>query len=551
MDMSVEENIRVNATMNANDMFQKLSEEMLDKFLENNPDFATFLGLHDPFDHLLPEGSTKRFVTNLQWMENFIRRLHETIQRNELSEEHRIDWDMLERAYVLSKFSFHKQRMHELNPDVSDEIGGLIFIMFTRDYAPFEERVDAIAARIEKMPQFFKEFRSRFDDSQPVKVWTELAIEKTQNIGGLFQLILHATKGKVSSEVYERVNKAVENIQPALQEQMEWLHNLLPKAKEEWALGRETFEELLQLRELGLTSEEIHSLGAWYLNELKTKREELAQRLAPDKSVEEVLKMIENNAPKTFEEALVCTRKTIEKAKQFVQKKNIVTVSPEDRLLVEETPAFLTPIIPFAALIPPAKFDKPQVGIYLVTKPKDLGDLGKHLNYPSIKITAAHEAFPGHFLQITISNQTSFIRFLEPGMETIEGWAHYCEEMMVEAGFLTELETRFIQINDMIWRAVRIIVDVQLARGEMTREAAITTLVEETGMSRDAAKAEVNWYTQSPGYALSYLLGKHLLLKLKEEVKQKLGKKFDQKIFHDTVTINGCVPISMLRKIFK
>ena len=136
-------------------------------------------------------------------------------------------------------------------------------------------------------------------------------------------------------------------------------------------------------------------------------------------------------------------------------------------------------------------------------------------------------------------------------METIEGWAHYCEEMMVEKGFLTAPKTRFIQINDMIWRAVRIIVDVQLARGEMTVEEAINMLVEETGMARESAKAEVSRYTQTPGYALSYLLGKHLLLKLKEEVKQKLGRKFDEKIFHDTITTNGYVPISILRKVFK
>lgn len=122
--------------------------------------------------------------------------------------------------------------------------------------------------------------------------------------------------------------------------------------------------------------------------------------------------------------------------------------------------------------------------------------------------------------------------------------------MMTEKGFITGLKTRLIQVNDMIWRAVRIIVDVKLSRGEMSFEEAVEMLVKETGMSREAAVAEVKRYTQTPSYALSYLLGKHLILKLREEVKQKMGDKFDEKFFNDTITSNGYLPLSMLRKVF-
>lgn len=537
--------------LSADEKFEKLSQQMLDEFLEKNPDYATYLGLHDPYDYLLPNGSTERFLENLRLMEKWIKQLNATLKREELNEEHRIDWEALEKAYERFKFDFYERRMHELNPDAFDEIGGLIFVMFTRDYAPLEKRLDAIAARIEKIPKFLEEFRSRFASSRPVKLWTEIAIEKAQHIGGLFQFILFATKGKVSETVYQRLSNAVENLQPALKQHMEWLNSLLPKTKEEWALGREKFERLIQLRDLGMTSDEIYQLGVKYLEELKSEREKLAQKIAPGKSVEEVLKIIESKAPKTFEEALEFTRKAMEEARRFVQEKNIATVYPEDTLLVEETPLFLTPVIPFAALMMPAKFDKQQIGIYIVTRPKDPSNIGKHLNYAAIRNTAVHEAFPGHFLQGAISNRGSVIRLLVEGTETIEGWAHYCEEMMAEKGFITDLETRLIQVNDVIWRAVRIIVDVKLSRGEMSFEEAVEMLVKETGMSREAAIAEVKRYTQTPGYALSYLLGKHLILKLKEELRQKMGSKFDEKFFHDTITANGYLPISMLRKIFE
>jgi len=531
-------------------MFEKFTKEFLEKFFEKNPDFATYLGLHEPYDYMLPKGSTERLLENLKMMEEGLTRLKETVNPAELSDDHKIDWEVLEKAYERWKFDFYERRMHELNPDVSEDLGGLIFIMFTRDYAPLEKRVDAIAARIEQMPRYLEEFRSRFEKSQPVRLWTQLAIEKTQNLMGLFMFILQAVNGKVSEKTYERLQKAVENFYPAFKVHMEWLYNLLNKTREEWAIGKEKFERLLQLRELGMTSDEILQLGIKYLNELKAERERIAQQIDPGKSVEEVLAMIESKAPKTFEEALEYTRKAMEEARRFVQEKGIATVYPEDVLLVEETPAFMTPVIPFAALMMPAKYDKPQIGIYVVTRPKDPSNLGKHLNYPSIRNTAVHEAFPGHFLQGSVSNRGSVIRLLAEGAETVEGWAHYCEELMWEKGFITDLETRLIQINDMIWRAVRIIVDVKLSRGEMSFEEAVDMLVREAGMSREAAVAEVNRYTQTPGYPLSYLLGKHLILKLKEEVKQKMGEKFDEKFFHDTITANGYLPISMLRKIF-
>jgi uncharacterized protein (DUF885 family) len=541
---------RTGEKLKADELFENLSQQMLNRFLEKNPDFATYLGLHEPYDYLLPNGSTERLVENLRLIEEWTRQLKETVNREELNDEHKIDWEVIEKAYERWKFDFDERRMHELNPDVSEELGGIIFMMFTRNYAPLEKRVDAIAARIEKMPKFLEEFRSRFTNSQPVKLWTDIAIEKTQQIGGLLQFILYATKGKVSDKVYERLGKAAENLQPALKAQMEWLQSLLPKTKEEWAVGREKFERLIQLRDLGMNSDEIYQLGVKYLEELKTKREQLAQQIAPGKSVEEVIKILENKAPNTFEEALEFTKKTMEEARSFVHEKNLATVYPEDVLLVEETPGFLVPVIPFAAMMMPSKFDKPQIGVYIVTRPKDSANLGKHLNYSSIKNTAVHEAFPGHFLQGSISNRGSFVRLLAEGSETVEGWAHYCEEMMAEKGFSGDLETRFVQVNDMIWRAVRIIVDVKLSRGEMSFEEAVEMLVKETGMSREGATAEVMRYTQTPGYPSSYLLGKQLILKLKEEVKQKMGDNFDEKFFHDTITANGYLPVSMLRKVF-
>jgi len=536
--------------LNADEQFEELKKEMFDKFFEKNPHFASYLGLHDPYDYLLPKGDTAHVFENLEMLENYVRRMKETIDYNALNDANKIDWQVLEKALEMNKFEVYEIRMHELNPDAFDEVGGVFFAMITRDYAPLEKRIDAIIARLEKLPKYLKEFQSRFENSKPVKLWTEIAIESARQIPGLFQFIAVASKGKIPEELHGRLVSAAMNLMQPFQEHMQWLESLKSKTIENWALGKEKFEKLIQLRDLGMSSEEIYQLGVKYLRELKEERARIAAQIAPGKSVEEVMKMIEKDAPKTFEEALEATRKAMEEAKEFVIKNNIATVYEEDKLIVEETPAFIAPLIPFAAMMMPSRFDKPMIGVYIVTRPKDVTNLGSHLNYASIKNTAVHEAFPGHFLQGTISNRSSLVHMLAMGTETVEGWAHYCEQMMMEHGYVTSLKSKLIQINDVIWRAVRIIVDVKLSRGEMSFDEAVDMLMKEAGLSKEGAIAEVRRYTQTPGYALSYLLGKHLILQLREEVKQKMGEKYSEKFFHDTITANGYLPISMLRKVF-
>jgi uncharacterized protein (DUF885 family) len=540
----------VGESMSVDEQIEKLNWEMFKKMLEKNPTFATFFGLHEPYDWMLPDGSAKNVFDTFALIEEWFEKLKEKIDFDALSDDHKIDWMVMEHAYELFKFQIQKQRTFETNPDAFDEIGGVLFIMLTRDYAPLEKRIDAIVARLEKVPSYLEQFRTRFEKSKPVKLWTQIALESCQRIPALLQFTMNATKGMISDELRTRLEKSVKQLSQPIEQHLEWLKNLLPRTKDEWALGSEKFEKLMQLRGLGMSSDEIHELGVDYLRRLKKERTRLAEQIAPGKNAEEALQLIEEKAPKSFEEALQATREQMETARKFVIGKNLATVYEEDKLLVEETPAFMAPLLPFAALIGPGKFDSRQVGNYIVTRPSEAGNLGKHLNYASIVNTAVHEGFPGHFLQMAVSNRGSFVRLFAGGTETIEGWALYCEEMMMEQGFDRSPELRFVQVNDAIWRAVRIIVDVKLSRGEMSFDEAKDMLMKEVGMSKEGAVAEVRRYTMSPGYPLSYLLGKHLILKLKKEVKQKMGDKFSERIFHDVLTANGELPMFLLRKAF-
>jgi uncharacterized protein (DUF885 family) len=536
--------------MSEDEKFGKLNMEMFTKFMEKNPTYATFLGLHDPYDWLMPDGSSKNVFESLELAQEWINRAKETVKYEKLSADRKIDWKILEQMYEKSKFQVYEQRAWETNPDAFDDVGGVFFIMLTREYAPIEKRVEAIVARMEKLPKFLGEFRTRFEKSKPVKLWTEIAIESCQQIPGLFQFLVASTKGVISEGLHGRLMKAVASLQQPIKEHLQWLQTLLPRTTDEWALGKTKFDKWLRLRGLNMTAGEIYKLGVRYLGELKQERDKLAQQIAPGKNVKEVMEIIQAKAPKTFEEALKATKDAMEKSREFIIRNDLATVHSEDKLHVEETPAFMAPLLPFAALIPPGRFDRRQEGIYIVTRPKDIGNLGKHLNYAGIPGTAVHEGFPGHFLQGAMSNRGSLVGLFAGGTEVVEGWAHYCEEMMTEHGFVKGVESQFMKANDAIWRAVRIIVDVKLSQGEMSFDEAVDMLMKEAGTSKEAAVAEVKRYTMTPGYPLSYLLGKHLILQLRADIQRRMGKRFSEKFFHDTITANGQLPIALLREVF-
>jgi uncharacterized protein (DUF885 family) len=241
--------------MSADEQFEKFNWGMFERLLEKNPFLATYFGIHEPYDWLVPDGSSKNIFETLNLVKEWLEKLKEKINFDALSDDHKIDWMVLEHAYKLFEFKVYKHRTFETNPDAFNEIGGVLFIMLTRDYAPTEKRVDAIVARLEKLPLYLEQFRTRFRKSKPIRLWTEIAIESCQRFSALLQFAVNATKGMISNELHARLKKSIEQLSQPLKQHLEWLKSLLPKNEKNWALGREKFEELLKLRKLGMNSE--------------------------------------------------------------------------------------------------------------------------------------------------------------------------------------------------------------------------------------------------------------------------------------------------------
>jgi uncharacterized protein (DUF885 family) len=204
----------------------------------------------------------------------------------------------------------------------------------------------------------------------------------------------------------------------------------------------------------------------------------------------------------------------------------------------------------------PGFFEKIQEGMFFVTPVEEGADAEaaekKLRGHPlaDIPVTALHEAYPGHHLQLVVANTLkSTPRKLGAFLSSlfIEGWAFYCEELMEQLGFIDQPIQKLARLQAQIWRASRIIIDSSLHTGKMTVEEAVDFLVERAGLERDDAQVEVNRYTLSPTQPQCYLMGKLQILEIVADYK-KAYPDASLRQMHDAILQSGSLPPRLMRQ---
>jgi len=530
-----------------NSRFKEFEEEIFDIYLKRNPTMATHLGVHE-YDHQLNDISKEKHLKDIELLEEWNERL-KSFNPEELNEENRIARKLGIHLFELIQYREKELKHWSKTPTATNVIGGGIFPLLQRDFAPFEERLESIIGRIRDIPTVIEQEKTRLEE--PVKLWIDMALESAEQLPMLLKLVLMIAKGKgIDEEKLQELDRLINEADEHLERYIEYLEEKETEAVEDFAIGPEKFGKLLEKREIGYDSDEILDMGEELLEKAKKEMKSYAEQIDPDMGLNEVIDGVMSETPDSFQEALRWYIDGLQDAKDFVTKKSLATIPEDEDIDVIETPEYMRPIIPYAAYMGPAKFDPVKQGIYLVTPPENDDDL-KNYSYWDVRNTTVHEGYPGHHLQLTsaMTNDDVF-RLFSHAVETVEGWAHYCEEMMKDHGFDDTPEARLIQTKDVVWRASRIIVDVKLSRGEMGFDEAVEFLVNNAKLKEKDAAAEVKRYTQNPAYQLSYLLGREMIKDLKKDVKEKMGEDFDEKFFHDTILYAGSVPMKYLKEIF-
>jgi uncharacterized protein (DUF885 family) len=248
-------------------------------------------------------------------------------------------------------------------------------------------------------------------------------------------------------------------------------------------------------------------------------------------------------------------RKQIAYLRQFVTQYHIVDVpSWLGEIKVVETPKFLQPVSPGASMNPPRLFSPETTGFYFITPPVSLAaaaarlDPNEDFDRDRILSTAAHEAMPGHFLQLSIARRNpDFIRKIAASSSFSEGWAYYGEEMFVALWlYAGGLDGRYDVAQWERVRGARAVVDANLASGTMTEPQAVTYFAAQTGFSKEAAKATVDYIALSPGFVIAYTVGRQQIELLEHEYFVAMGARGSLADFHDRLLCYGTTPLSIV-----
>ena len=546
-----------------NKEFSKLVNEILEFRWKARPVQATFSGIHK-YDDKLDKTDSESRRRYLEKAKEYLRKLGKfssdpeiKSRKAKLSIDEQMDWKMLKDSLEVEIAEEEKLRWLERHAFIYPYYALMgCYVLIIRDFAPLHQRINSLLGRLKDVPRFLKEGQRNLTRGRNIpRIWTEIAIETTADGKEFFEHMIPIL-AKVTPKLRKQLLTANSRALSALDDYEEFLKKrLLPRSKGRFAIGEKFYNFLLSVHhQLSYTADDLSSLGNRIIKQTQAEMRFLAKKIDPKKSWTKIVDDLKKKHP-AKENLLKFYKKEMARAKDFVKKKDLATIPKGESLSVVETPIFQRPTIPYGAYMPPAPFEKKQEGFFWVTPinenlpPKQQEEqLRGHNSYGAV-LTALHEAYPGHHLQLVHSNKIKSKIRREFGTSLFaEGWALYCEELMYEQGFYTKPQTRLLQLKDQLWRACRVVIDASLHTNRMSFNKAVNMLVNVAKLEKTNAIAEVKRYTYTPTQPMTYMMGKMEILKLRDDFKKLRGKAFNLKKFHDQLLSYGTIPVRMVKE---
>jgi uncharacterized protein (DUF885 family) len=539
-------------------MFDRVVKKYFEWMARQYPGFATYVGIHD-YDTRLTDYSLKAHTERAAKYKEFLKEFQAVSVRG-------LDLDSrIERQLVIDHLQAHIQLTKSFCPEERDPglfLGDGVdacYAITVRECGDAEEAANKMTQRLLAIPKLLGQGRKLVD--KPTKINCETALLSGQGAIAFFKdTVAKFAKRVKDAGTRQQMRDAAQVAEEAVQGYLDWItQELMPNAADEFAIGQDLFDMLLKKEhQLDFDSEELLKIGKRIHKQTLKELETTAERINKNYTWEQLVEILKRDHP-TNSELVQYYADEMKRAKRFVIEHRLVDIPEGERIDVVATPEFARPVIPYAAYVPPAPYEKEQRGIFWVTPvdkdrpPEEMEEqLRGHCTH-GIVITALHEAYPGHHLQLTIANQLKErpLRILIGTSVFVEGWALYCEQMMWEQGFYDDLRARILQLKDQLWRACRVILDVQLHTGGWSFDQAVKFLIEKAGIEKPHAEAEVRRYCQTPTQPMSYIVGKEQMLALLTDYKEKRGNAFNLRQFHNELLRHGTLPLKQLRVLME
>lgn len=524
---------------------QNLIQSYYHSWFRFHPEVAVDLGV-EGYSHLLTPCDDDDIGALISLNEKLLASLDE-LEEQQLDEAARIDVRLMYGAAMLELEALAEQDWRHRQPSRFLPINAI----YQLTQRPVKDINHAMKGRLDAIPTHLREARS-FLQEKPETIpprWLQMAIEEALQGAKYLRDLRHhpGVQPLLLDHELEVSAQAVEQFAGFLQQE------LAPKANGDFACGEAYFERMLKYRHgLDVNVDQLHAFGQRLYDETWQVLKAVTLKLRGDENVEAMTKSIQQRHPdknavlKSYQTQMLA-------AKKFVKEKNLVAVPDNELLNVVETPLFMRHEIPFAAYMEPMPGDPQQKGLYYVTIPQDELSLGEH-NFSSLRHTCVHEAWPGHHLQFVTANQnpeaSCLARLINSSATLYEGWALYCEQLMYEQGFLDEPESEFILLKDRLWRALRVMLDVELHTRGLSLHDASKRMQQALGFTHEQAMADLSWYTQAPTVPMGYATGWALIVASRDYL-QSQTENFQLYDFHSGLLAEGSIALPyVLQKQF-
>ena len=534
----------------------KLSNAFIEDYMLAQPAFAVQAGRHE-FDGQLPDLSThgiKREIARLHDQHDQLSAIDPTglEPRERFDREYLlavVDKDLFWIEKTQFPFSNPAWYLGQIDPDV----------YLSRNYAPLDKRLKAYIKYAQAIPRVAASIKENLKSPMP-KTYVELGIEEFGGLAEFYSKNVEAVFASVSDpELQKQLKDADTAAAQAMTGLKDYLMGERKNANDKYAFGADLFAQMIkQTEQVDLPVDQIEAAGKADLESNTTALKAECGTYAPKASLAQCVAKMQANKPKggALEEA----RNQLKMLKDFIVKNNVVSIPTKDEASVAEAPPYNR--ANFAFINTAGPYDKGVASVYNISPPDPKWSKTEQAAYvpgeAALLFTSVHEVWPGHFLQFLHSNANpDKLEGLWVGYAFAEGWAHYCEEMMVDEGLAKGDPERHIgQLSEALLRDVRLLSAIGLHTHGMTVAQSEKMFKEQAFQDPGNARQQAARGTYDPAY-LNYTLGKLMIRKLRTDWLAKTApagaapapddhSRWHE--FHDKFLSYGGPPIPLLRK---
>jgi hypothetical protein len=529
------------------DDWQHFTAGFIESYFRANPLFAAYQGRHE-YDGMFPdwtEAGLKR------WMG----RLH---QLRDSAAAFAFDgadtMRLLERDYLIAVidrelFWGEQADLPHWNPEFyTGSIDPNVYI--AREYAPLPERMRSFTRYAGNLPGAVRNIRANLRTPMP-RTFAEIGRGRFEGLASYLKNDVPQVFGSVSDSALQReFRTANAGAVTALEDLATWFGEESRRGTSEYALGAKRFADMLRMTEgVDLSLDVLERRGRADMDRNLAALKEACGRYAPGQTIARCVDRV--NAHKPAGSPVEAARRQLDTLEAFLRDHNLVSIPGGERALVHEAPPYQR--FNFAYIDIPGPYEKGLPSIYYIAPPDPSWSRAEQQAYiPSaadLLFTSVHEVWPGHFLNFLHSNRvhSTFGRIFV-GYAFAEGWAHYTEEMMWEAGLGNgDPETHIGQLLNALLRNARYLSAIGLHTKGMTVAASERLFREQAYQDPGNARQQAARGTYDPAY-LNYTLGKLMIRKLREDWTRNRGGQQSWLEFHDRFLSYGGPPVPLVRR---